>query len=189
MVGSRDERRHGGAVSAVARDAAALAILRQTYRPDTVRILLVGESSPAGGTHYYYANSLLFGAIREAYVLAYGRRTPAGPAFLDFAASTGLWLVDLATTPVNNLPQPERLEAVRRGVPRLATTIRATAPDFVVACLVSIADQVALGLERSGVTAELVVLPFPSWHRQEFVRGLATTVRRLRTRASQPAQI
>lgn len=78
--------------------------------------------------------------------------------------------------------------AVRRGVPRLAASIKAARPDIVIACLVSIGDLVAHGLDRSGVAAELVILPFPSWYREEFVQGLATSVRRIRIRARREAR-
>jgi hypothetical protein len=165
------------------REPPTIARLRQAYRPETVRILLVGESAPAGGTHYYLANSVLFSAVREAFVVVYGRQTPMGSAFLEFAASKGLWLVDLAAAPVDKLPQAERSASVRRGVPRLASVIGVAKPDFVVACLVSIANRVDQALDQSEVPAELVILPFPSWYRQAFVQGLATTVRRLRIRA------
>jgi hypothetical protein len=37
----------------------SLESLRQSYRPQQVRVLFVGESPPAGGTFFYRANSNL----------------------------------------------------------------------------------------------------------------------------------
>ena len=62
--------------------------LRGLYRPERVRLLLVGESSPAGGTHFYLANSNLFQATREAFVLALDETgIPSGGGFLEFFAT------------------------------------------------------------------------------------------------------
>jgi hypothetical protein len=43
-----------------------------------VAVLLVGESAPVGGNHYYLANSLLFLAIQEAARRVYGSHVPEG---------------------------------------------------------------------------------------------------------------
>jgi hypothetical protein len=37
-------------------------VLRGRYRPDVIRVLLVGESPPAGGTFFYAANYNLYRA-------------------------------------------------------------------------------------------------------------------------------
>jgi len=41
--------------------------LRARYCPDVVRVLFVGESSPAGGTFFYAANSKLYFATKHAF--------------------------------------------------------------------------------------------------------------------------
>ena len=48
-------------------EASKSAALRERYRPTRVTTLFVGESAPAGGTHFYLANSNLFRATREAF--------------------------------------------------------------------------------------------------------------------------
>jgi hypothetical protein len=150
-------------------------------------VLLVGESAPAGGTHYYLANSGLFHAIRQAARRVYGHRTPAGEDFLTFAKGRGIWLVDLAAQPVNDLDEDARRSIVRRGIPRIAKVIADCAPAFVVATGTTyVAGPAAQALERSKVEAELAELPFPTaWHRKEFVEGLARVLRRARRRDRQ----
>ena len=148
-----------------------------------MRILLVGESAPAGGTHYYRANSNLFTAVRDAVVRVYGASIPQGREFLDFAQSQGLWLVDLASEPVNHLARAERRRAVRAGIPRVARVIRASQPAVVVAMKTSIDGDVLEALAASGVNAKFVALPFPlmQW-RPVFVSGLASVLRQDRRR-------
>ena len=111
-------------------DTSGIEELRGLYRPERVRLLLVGESSPAGGTHFDLANSNLFQATREAFVLALDETgIPSGGGFLEFFRDAGGWLVDLADRPVNHLSNSERRRIVNAGVPRLTRTIDATGPD------------------------------------------------------------
>ena len=160
--------------------------LRTLYRPERVLVLLVGESAPAGGTHYYLANSNLFFAIREAFVRVYGAKTPEGDEFLSFARDRGTWLIDLAVGPVNHLRGSERRAAVRRGAERAIRLVRETDPRFVVSIKASIAAVVEECVAASGSGAECIALPFPlmQW-RAGFVEGLATVLRRSRRLATQ----
>lgn len=164
-------------------DSRAISTRRKKYRPDLVEVLLVGESSPAGGTHYYFANSRLFAAVRDAFLRVYGAKVPDGLTFLLFAQEHGLWLIDLAAEPVNRLSGTERSRPVAAGSRRVSRQIQETDPDFVVAIKATIFDTVRECLARTDSQAELVELPFPvmQW-RAQFVDGLATVLRRLRRR-------
>ncbi|HWH23940.1 MAG TPA: UPF0175 family protein, partial [Candidatus Limnocylindria bacterium] len=110
-----------------------IASLREEFRPAQVKTLFVGESSPAGGTHFYRANSNLFRATRAAFAEAFGEdRVPDGPRFLHWFREQGCWLVGLADRPVNQLAGGERDAAVTEGIGRLADLIRETRPQSVV---------------------------------------------------------
>lgn len=164
-------------------DRRAIVDRRRKYRPDNTVVLLVGESAPAGGTHYYLANSRLFHAIREAAGRVFGRRVPEGEDFLTFAQGLGIWLVDLAAQPVNYMDADARRSIVRLGIPRVAKVISDCDPAFVVAIGVTyVVGPAGQALERSNVDAELVELPFPTaWQREAFVKGLARVLRRARS--------
>ena len=136
--------------------------LRLRYKPEHVRTLFVGESSPAQGTHFYRANSNLFRATRDAYADALGADAiPAGEAFLAFFRDQGAWLVDLADKPVNRLSDLDRREAIEAGVARLAAVIASEGPQQIVVVKRDIADAVRRALALSEVDASLLVLPFP----------------------------
>ena len=162
-------------------DPPAIARRRRLYRPAQVEVLLVGESAPAGGTHFYRANSNLFRAVRAAFTRVYGARLPDGEEFLGFLRAHRYWLVDLADEPVNHLDRRLRRAAVQHGIPRLARTIRATKPGVIVVVLKSIEPSATAALRLSGCDAELVAPPFPTmgWGR-DFDAGLARVVRRRR---------
>ncbi len=165
-------RRPRGAAS----DVATVARLRTDYRPLTVRILFVGESSPAGGTHFYQADSHLYRATREAFGLGLAvPRPPDGTDFLGWFRDLGCWLVDLAEQPVDRSPTVERTRAADAGVPALTDMLRELRPDRVVVVLRRIAPAVRRAAGAAGFDDRAIdVLPFPTrqW-RPVYVRQLA----------------
>jgi hypothetical protein len=154
--------------------------LRAAFRPDRVRLLLVGESSPAGATHFYLANSILFRATRDAIARGLGVATPpSGEAFLDWFRELGGWLVDVADQPVNKLPDADRTEAVDAGVARLAGVLADTRPTRLVVVLRRIAGAVRAASGIAGYDETSIdVVPFPvrQW-RPVYVDQLAEIAR------------
>ncbi|MDP8904030.1 MAG: UPF0175 family protein [Chloroflexota bacterium] len=175
------EGRSEYAMSSATREAEAdIDELRQRYRPTSVRVLFVGESSPAHGTHFYRANSNLYRATRAAFARALGAdAVPTGEAFLRFFRDGGFWLVDLADRPVNRLPGQERRDVVQQGVAALAETIRRERPAHVVTVKRDIVDHVAEAISLAGEPyPSLHSLPFPvrQWARA-YEDQLATLLR------------
>jgi predicted transcriptional regulator len=157
----------------------AIEARRAALRPDVVRLLLVGESSPASGTHFYLANSILYRATREAVGkgLSVGR-APEGDAFLAWFQDLGGWLVDMADVPVNRLPDAERARHVAAGAPALAELLRAVEPARVVVVIGRIAASVRSAARIAGYDeGSIDVLPFPvrQW-RPIYVEQLAGIV-------------
>ena len=161
-------------------EATSGARLRAQFEPERVSILFVGESSPAGGTHFYRADSNLFRATREAFAVAFGEEQVAdGPRFLREFQDRGCWLVDLVDHPVNQLTGEEREALASGGVAELARTIEKVQPARLVAVKATIDDEVISAARVAGSTADLLALPFPvrQW-RTVFVRELAAALRR-----------
>ena len=69
--------------------------LRQRFRPAQVRLLLIGESPPVGGSFFYMGNSNLYRHTAEAFSLAYSRSFSSPQEFLDFFRGLGCYLDDL----------------------------------------------------------------------------------------------
>jgi hypothetical protein len=153
--------------------------LRAQFRPAVVKTLFVGESSPAGGTHFYRANSNLFRATREAFASAYGAaNVPDGIDFLAWFRDQGCWLVDLADRPVNRLDRAQREQTVGHGTARLAETIRATQPAVIVAVKATIGSELREAASIAGWFGDLVELPFPvrQW-RTKYIARLSQFLR------------
>jgi hypothetical protein len=164
--------------------------LRSPYRPDPLKVLLVGESPPAPSGEavpFFYADHLgadhLFRAVAEA-VLGLDRqslrREPKAQVLSAFQ-KRGLWLIDTVDEPVNQLPMRERRQAVRGGVERLVTRCVAEAPrKGVIVCHGLVYRYAANPLKEAGVTLlHDEPLPFPSMgHRARFVARLRTALSR-----------
>ena len=170
----------GGAGNPPTAGEAGIDRQREQHRPDRTRVLMVGESSPAGGTHFYHADSILFRATTEAFGSAYDPvRVPEGPAFLEWFASLGCWLVDMADRPVDDLEAASRSALVRAGIPRLVDLILDTRPERVVVVIRRVAPAVREAAALAGFAASAIdVVPFPirQW-RPVYVRQLAAIIR------------
>ena len=147
--------------------------LRRSYRPDRVRLLLVGESSPASGRFFYRANSNLFYATRDAFSRAFGDM-PSGEAFLHEFKRRGAWLVDLADRPVNRMRGRPRADAVDAGIDRLAEMLREHRPELVIGVKATLEGAIRRAAHAAGLEPERVhVLQFPvrQW-RAAYIRDL-----------------
>lgn len=148
---------------AASAEEASIAALRARYRPSATRVLFVGESSPAGGTHFYRADSNLYRATREAFGVGLSvADPPEGEAFLAWFQELGCWLVDLADHPVDRFAAAERTRAVDAGIPALAQTIREVQPARVLVVLRRIAPAVRRAARVADFDDRAIdVLPFP----------------------------
>lgn len=158
--------------------------LRRRYQPPDIRVLLIGESPPAGGTFFYSANSKLYDATREAFTAA----IPAlrsRPDFLDAFKQLGCYVDDLCDEPVNHLGlrDPRRLQARADGVTTLARRMQPWSPRIVVIVMKAIAGDAATAVRAAGhAGVEREELPFPARHYQQFVRDLTPLVMSWRRR-------
>lgn len=100
--------------------------IRNSYRPNKVEILFVGESRPQGGTFFYNGNSNLYKYTKQAF-------EQAGNEFsAERFRQYGCWLYDVCDISVNGLPRLERREQIRLGLPRLLVTIKELSPKFII---------------------------------------------------------
>jgi len=147
-----------------ARQAIARELLRKHYRPNRVQILFVGESPPSSGRFFYQADSGLYRAVRETFLLGFPflRNTE----FLDSFCSLGCYLVDLCGDPVDSMTRDGRKQACRMGESSLAEKIRRLRPQTIVTVVRSIRANVNRAEERAGWSGPHLELPYPGrWHR------------------------
>ena len=142
----------------------SITALRARYRPSKVQMLFVGESSPAGGTHFYRGDSNLYRATREAFGVGLSvADPPEREGFLAWFQELGCWLVDLADHPVDRSAAAERTRAVDAGMSALARTIREVQPARVLVVLRRIAPAVRSAARAADFDDRAIdVLPFPT---------------------------
>jgi dihydroxy-acid dehydratase len=127
--------------------------IRESFKPDHITTLFVGESAPAGGDFFYDGNSILFRAMKQAF--------EGSESFLkDFQAS-GFFLDDLILEPANNLEDVAR-DALRwNSVPGLADRIREYQPSAIVTLMRGIELMVIEAICQSGHNSKTYHVPFP----------------------------
>lgn len=162
--------------------------LRQRYRPNELRILLIAESPPdpaAGDRRFFYAPNLaqadnLYRGVAEAvYGLEPGYSVTDKPAVLDRLQSDGYWLIDAVEHPINRTSSASRKAAIRAAVPELVERCHQLAPvDGVIVCHGGVYGAVAPALRAAKVRIlhdEPLPFPLGNWRRQ-FVEGFRSAL-------------
>lgn len=138
--------------------------LRRRYRPTPVRLLFVGEAPPASGRFFYQADSGLYRAVRDAFVMAFPIISETD--FLESFHAMDCYLVDLCGRPVDRLTSRQRKQACVGGELRLGKMLMQLQPRVIVTVVRSIAGNVRRARQRVSWAGTLLELPYPGrWHR------------------------
>ena len=163
--------------------------LRERYRPERLRVLLVAESPPDPGDgerRFFYSPELradnLYRGVAQA---LYGKQGETDilnkPAVLDRIRADGFWLIDAVDEPINKLGSAARARAIAAGVPRLAERCVELAPELgVIICHGKVYAAGAQPLREGGVVLlhdEPLPFPLGNW-RAAFIRGFRQAVER-----------
>lgn len=159
--------------------------LRTKYKPESVRLLLIGESAPSDhdGTrrrNFFYANHLgydnLYRGVVEALYGLRGLRATSHDKrpWLRRLQADGVFLIDLVPYPVNDMKNRAAREAVLgENVPACIQRASGLNPEGIILCSGSVFRALAEPLEgRDLPILHSVPLPFPLGNvRKHFVSG------------------
>ena len=120
--------------------------LRASYRPDTIRVVFVGESPPASGRFFYCKNSILYHATKEAF------NDPS--KFLTRFRNQGFYLDDLVPFPINCMEIAARDAKRLSHEYQLAARLKRYQPLAVVTVMKSIKCHVDSAIEIAGLSVE-----------------------------------
>ena len=163
---------------------------RQRLKPDAVTLLFVGESPPAGGTFFYYANSRLYDATKEAFRIAVPSLV-RGDNFLERFKGLDCYLDDLCLEPVNHLKldnplaKKKRLALREQGEEPIAKRMRANPPQAVIVVMKGIEPNVRAALalaDSDGLRVDSLPFPARPEHRARYVSELAAILKEHRRR-------
>lgn len=150
-----------------------LEVQRQTFRPERIAVLFVGESSPHGGTFFYDANSVLYRAMKELFESA--------KDFIAEFKAKGFFLDDLVQEPINHFKPALRDTYRLTAVPSLARRITDYKPAAIVVLMCAIEPMVSAAVRQSDVVdVPLYVTVFPGrFHRARFRKEMADILPKL----------
>ena len=164
--------------------------LRLAYKPDALRVLLIGESPPdpgSGDRRFFYAPTLAAhdNLYRGVAAAVYGTEPALDirdkTAVLKRLRDDGYWLIDALEEPVNHLSRKERLSRLRSATPRLTERVSELGPsEGVIVCHSLVFDASADAIRRTGTPVlHDVALPFPlgNW-RARFITEMRSALGR-----------
>lgn len=158
--------------------------MREPFEPETVRLVLVGESPPAskkGECKYFYnvkgsTSETLFHATMQALGIGCDKDKEKG---LREFKRRGVLLLDMVYRPVNDLPEHDRYKAVEDGFDGLVEEL-SHLPGVPVAFVVAdLYKRFCHRLRKKGVNVIERKIPFPAFNKKNvnnFIKELASIV-------------
>ena len=155
--------------------------LREEYKPQRLRYLLVAESPPDAGDNerrFFYSPTLkidnLYRGVAEAVYGDEGVNLQDKAAVLERLRADGFWLIDAVDEPINKLPPGARARELAAAVPRLTERCLELSPERgVIVCHGGVYTAAANALRARGVVVlhdEPLPFPLGNW-RAKFVAG------------------
>lgn len=147
--------------------------LRQSFQPQKVRLLFIGEAPPASGRFFYNRDSGLYRAMREAFQAAGPEITDDN--FLSVFQESGCYLIDACAEAVDQLHDRERRRARVASEASLARRIQELQPPVIVVLLKSLRQNVERAARCAGWQGRLIDVPYPGrWvqFRAQFIKAM-----------------
>ena len=139
--------------------------IRNNNKPNTVKVLYIGESPPNRGTFFYGANSNLFRCIRKAFAKVIGETVGDGFNFLKYFKDNNFYLDDLCLDPVNNKTDSEKIILRQQGIEPLSKRINVFSPQAIIILMKGIESEVRESIKRSDLAvSHIFVTTFPSFN-------------------------
>ena len=150
--------------------------IRKSFKPDRIKLLLVGESPPASG-QFFYVRSLMTKYTSRAFETVFRIDFSDTTSFLKFFQNKGCYLEDLTMTPVNKMPTVEREKTLELGIIRLSKKLIDFDPEAIVIVLKKIERYVKNAISIAGLSCPVYSLPFPgNGHQNRFIKDLSTVL-------------
>lgn len=166
--------------------------LRLKWKPEKVRLLLIGESAPDDDgdptkRRFFYSENLsgsdfLFRGVTHA-LYAGGKLTIGEPKapWLERLMDDGVYLIDLASAPINRLKDDRRRKALQESVPDCVQRVIDLTPQGIAICHTEAYKVLHRPLREASLPLlHEIPLPFPTGNWQaKFVTGLREAVARM----------
>lgn len=146
--------------------------LRERYRPQHVRLLLVAESPPncdGGDFRFFYAPEMkqdhLYRSVMEVVFSDFNPAVKQKTLWLERFQEAGCYLVDATDTPVNFMDDRDRKRTLLEGLPAKLAELKALAGNGIPVVLIkkNVCEMLDGPLRVAGLNVvNRGVIPFPS---------------------------
>lgn len=161
--------------------------LRAAWRPEHVRLLLIGESAPDAGEgepRFFYAptlsahDNLFCGVVHALYDAKDLEPGTEKKLWLERLRDDGVFVIDLVPHPINKGKKSSRRQAWRQYADSCVAAALDLRPDGVGVCLSGIFKVLENPLRQANLPLlHSQPIPFPvPWWRQQFVAGVRAAV-------------
>jgi len=127
--------------------AAALAL---RYKPEKVKILLIGEAPGKADKNFYLANTNLFRTVYAAFKELYGGFSSA-EEFLQFFKTAGCFLDHLSSEHTERHDLTKRKLERQNGIVSLSERLKIHQPETVIILMKALEKQVRQAIDLSGI--------------------------------------
>ena len=146
--------------------------IRMKFRPETVKLLLVGESPPSGD-EFFYNDGKMTTYTSKSFQKALKITFSDNQEFLKVFKAKGCYLEDLCHEPIDKLAKKEREDKLRRAVPGFSEIIKSLEPPVLVIVLKKIEPFVREAIAQSGVNTTVYTIPFAgNGHQNKYMNEL-----------------
>jgi len=153
--------------------------LRDMYRPEKIKVLLVGESLPKRNFFYCDRGSLLGKATMKAFEKAFQKEFKNYREFLEFFKKHGFFLEDLFHEMNKKIDEVTPAE-LKQATEKLASFIDTYKPKLVIATLCRICGCVKEATLIAKTDAVVICLPFPrGFNYRKYISKLAEALQAL----------
>jgi len=136
--------------------------LRESHKPEKIKILFVGESAPASGAFFYDGKKHSFTTnIRKTFEIALNVTFEDNKEFLDYFKDAQCYLDDLSLEPVNHLSLQERRVKLQESIVPFSKRLKGVRPDVLVIIKKDIEQYVRSAVELSCISPKVIPTYFP----------------------------
>jgi hypothetical protein len=137
--------------------------IRERYKPEQVKILLVAEAPGNESRHFYLANTNLYRTIYTAFTKVFGEFS-SPEEFFELFKSLGFYLDHLSQLPIDIKNIVNRKAARELAVFSLSERLKIDQPAYVVIIMIDIQAFVNRAIKISGVQSvqKVDAVPYPA---------------------------
>ncbi len=156
-------------------------LLRESFRPNRIRLLLIGESAPKSGD-FFYKGCRMTTHTKKPFEKVFKKSFSGTSDFLKFFKRKKCYLEDLCQIPIDKTKPAERNRIREKSIKYLAQRLKTQTPEHIaiVGKEKKLKGQIEKAIKKAGLSCPIDILPFAGngWQNgyetglEEFLRKL-----------------